>query len=90
MKFLYEAMDNTGLEVKDTIEAESETLAAEHIRSNGLFVTRIKKVEDTFRFADEVPAIDGLVIPWHVVNGAIIFIIGVIVGLALAQIGIGR
>ena len=39
--FQYEAMDNTGLEVKDTIEANSEQEAQSKIREKGFFVTRI-------------------------------------------------
>jgi len=44
--FQYEAMDNTGLEVKETIEAESEAEAQALIREKGFFVTKIQeKVE---------------------------------------------
>lgn len=39
--FTYEAMDNTGLEVKDTIEAASEQDAQTKIREKGFFVTKI-------------------------------------------------
>ncbi len=39
--FQYEAMDNTGLEVKDTIEAESEDEAQTMIREKGFYVTKI-------------------------------------------------
>lgn len=39
--FQYEAMDNTGLEVKDTIEAASEQEAQSRIREKGFFVTKI-------------------------------------------------
>ena len=39
--FQYEAMDNTGLEVKDTIEANSEQEAQSKIREKGFFVTKI-------------------------------------------------
>ena len=39
--FQYEAMDNTGLEVKDTIEANSEQEAQSKIRERGFFVTKI-------------------------------------------------
>ena len=39
--FQYEAMDNTGLEVKDTIEAADETEAQTAIREKGFYVTRI-------------------------------------------------
>ncbi len=54
--FQYEAMDNTGLEVKDTIEAESEDEAQTLIREKGFYVTKIsekrakaKKSADTGR-----------------------------------------
>ncbi len=39
--FQYEAMDNTGLEVKDTIDAGSEAEAQTKIREKGFFVTKI-------------------------------------------------
>lgn len=39
--FQYEAMDNTGLEIKETIEAGSEAEAQQKIREKGFFVTRI-------------------------------------------------
>lgn len=39
--FQYEAMDNTGLEIKETIEAPSEQEAQQMIREKGFFVTKI-------------------------------------------------
>src|SRR5439155_17854343 len=42
--FQYEAMDTTGGEVKDTIEAGSEEEAQQKIRSLGYFVTRLTEV----------------------------------------------
>lgn len=39
--FQYEAMDNSGLEIKDVIEADSEQEATTMIREKGFFVTRI-------------------------------------------------
>ena len=39
--FQYEAMDNTGLEIKETIEANSEQEATQKIREKGFYVTRI-------------------------------------------------
>jgi type IV pilus assembly protein PilC len=39
--FQYEAMDNTGLEVKDIIEANSEQEAQAKIREKGFYVTKI-------------------------------------------------
>jgi type IV pilus assembly protein PilC len=39
--FQYEAMDNTGAEVKDTIDAPSEAEATKLIRDKGFFVTKI-------------------------------------------------
>ena len=39
--FQYEAMDSTGLEVKDTIEAGSEQEAQTKIREKGYYVTKI-------------------------------------------------
>lgn len=41
--FVYEAMDNTGLEVKDHIEAASEQEAQQKIREKGFFVTKIQE-----------------------------------------------
>ncbi|MFO0919074.1 MAG: type II secretion system F family protein [Planctomycetaceae bacterium] len=39
--YVYEAMDNTGQEVKDTIDAASEQEASARIREKGYFVTKI-------------------------------------------------
>lgn len=39
--YMYEAMDNTGQEVKDTIEANSEQEASARIKEKGYFVTKI-------------------------------------------------
>ncbi|TWT58470.1 Type II secretion system protein F [Thalassoglobus neptunius] len=41
--FQYEAMDNTGLEVKDTIEAPTEQEAQALIREKGFYVTKISE-----------------------------------------------
>lgn len=41
--YQYEAMDNTGTEVKDSIEAESEAEAQQLIREKGFFVTNINE-----------------------------------------------
>ncbi len=41
--YMYEAMDNTGLEIKETIEATSETEAQSKIREKGFFVTKIQE-----------------------------------------------
>ncbi len=41
--FQYEAMDNTGLEVKDTIDAPTEAEAQQIIRDKGFFVTKINE-----------------------------------------------
>src|SRR5471032_2038233 len=42
--YQYEAMDTTGGEVKDTIDATSEEEAQQKIRSLGYFVTRLTEV----------------------------------------------
>src|SRR5262245_9132678 len=44
--YQYEAMDTTGGEVKDTIQAGSEEEAQQKIRSLGYFVTRLTEVAD--------------------------------------------
>jgi type IV pilus assembly protein PilC len=41
--YQYEAMDNSGTEVKDSIEAESEAEAQQLIRDQGFFVTKINE-----------------------------------------------
>ena len=41
--YQYEAMDNTGTEVKDSIEAGSEAEAQQKIREQGFFVTKISE-----------------------------------------------
>jgi type IV pilus assembly protein PilC len=43
--FQYEAMDSTGLEVKDTIDAPSEADAQTLIREKGFYVTKIREQE---------------------------------------------
>ncbi|MEZ6062460.1 MAG: type II secretion system F family protein [Planctomycetaceae bacterium] len=43
--FQYEAMDSTGLEVKDSIEAPSEAEAQTMIREKGFYVTKIREKE---------------------------------------------
>jgi len=43
--FQYEAMDSTGLEVKDTIEATTEAEAQTVIREKGFYVTKIREQE---------------------------------------------
>ena len=43
--FQYEAMDSTGLEVKDTIEAPTEAEAQTAIREKGFYVTKIREKE---------------------------------------------
>ena len=43
--FQYEAMDSTGLEVKDSIEAPSEADAQTMIREKGFYVTKIREKE---------------------------------------------
>jgi type IV pilus assembly protein PilC len=43
--FQYEAMDSTGLEVKDTIEATTEAEAQTIIREKGFYVTKIREQE---------------------------------------------
>lgn len=40
--YYYEAMDSTGLEIKDQISASNEAEAQEKVRAKGLYVTRIK------------------------------------------------
>jgi len=54
--FQYEAMDNTGLEIKETIEAASEAEAQQSIREKGFFVTKI--TEKTTRKKKETKAKD--------------------------------
>jgi len=54
--FQYEAMDNTGLEIKETIEAPSEAEAQQAIREKGFFVTKI--TEKTARKKKETKAKD--------------------------------
>ncbi len=41
--YQYEAMDNSGLEIKETIEAASEAEAQQSIREKGFFVTKIQE-----------------------------------------------
>src|ERR1700744_310361 len=41
--YQYEAMDNTGLEIKETIDAGSEAEAQQKIKEKGFFVTKIQE-----------------------------------------------
>ena len=41
--YQYEAMDNTGLEIKETIDATSEVEAQQKIKDKGFFVTKIQE-----------------------------------------------
>jgi type IV pilus assembly protein PilC len=41
--YQYEAMDNTGLEIKETIDAGSEAEAQQKIKEKGFFVTKIRE-----------------------------------------------
>lgn len=43
--FRYEAMDNTGTEIRDTVDAVSEADAQTKIRQNGYFVTKIERAQ---------------------------------------------
>ena len=43
--YQYEAMDTTGGEVKDTIDASSEEEAQQKIKSMGYFVTRLTEIQ---------------------------------------------
>lgn len=44
--YIFEAMDATGRELKDIMEAESEDMAMENIRRMGYFVTKIRLADD--------------------------------------------
>jgi len=57
--YAYEAMDNTGLEVKDTIDAASEQEAQQKIREKGFFVTRIQEKGRTKKKKDGTKGADG-------------------------------
>ena len=56
--FQYEAMDSTGLEVKDTIEAPSEAEAQTMIREKGFYVTKIREKERRKKEAAAAKATD--------------------------------
>lgn len=43
MKYKFEAMDATGMEIKDVVEAEDEGEAMQLIRQMGYFVTKIAR-----------------------------------------------
>lgn len=51
--YQYEAMDTTGGEVKDTVDAGSEEEAQQKIRSMGYFVTRLTEVADKKKKKDK-------------------------------------
>src|SRR5438552_11464097 len=55
--YQYEAMDTTGGEVKDTIDATSEEEAQQKIRSLGYFVTRLTEVATKAKKKDKKKAV---------------------------------
>ncbi len=57
--FMYEAMDNKGMEVKDTIEAATEQEAQSKIRERGFYVTKISEKGRTKKKKDTNPTKDG-------------------------------
>lgn len=54
--FQYEAMDNTGLEVKDVIDAANEDEAQTLIREKGFYVTKITEKKGKAKKTKEAPA----------------------------------
>lgn len=46
MKFVFEAMDKTGMEVRDFVEADNQSDAMAKIRQRGLFVTKLTYVKE--------------------------------------------
>ena len=59
MKFLYEAMDATGLESAGSLEAEDLNQAAASMRQMGLFATKISPMPEASPSALRLPRI-----PW--------------------------
>src|ERR1043165_4716303 len=57
--YQYEAMDTTGGEVKDTIDAGSEEEAQQKIRQMGYFVTRLTEVQKASKKKDKKKAAKG-------------------------------
>lgn len=53
--FMYEAMDNKGMEVKDTIEAATEQEAQSKIRERGFYVTKISEKGRTKKKTQALP-----------------------------------
>ena len=45
-KFKYEALDITGAEIKDVIEASNEQEAVDKIKSLQMFVTKLNKIPE--------------------------------------------
>jgi type II secretory pathway component PulF len=58
MKYYYEAMDATGLEVSGTIEASNEENANILIRKKGLFVTKLKENSKNKYYYEAISALD--------------------------------
>ena len=57
--YQYEAMDNSGTEIKDNIEAESEAEAQQLIREKGFFVTKINEQSKKRKKKAEKKAVTG-------------------------------
>lgn len=55
MEFTYEAMNREGRVVRDRIEAEDRTQAADTLRSRELFVLRLERVRDDSRHTATLP-----------------------------------
>jgi len=53
--YAFEAMDQTGKEIKDTIDANSAEEALEQVRKMGLFPTRIRQVDKPKKKRTKVP-----------------------------------
>ena len=56
LTFQFEAMDSTGQEIKDVIEAPTEAEAQATIRQMGYFVTRISVKKERKKKAEKITA----------------------------------
>ena len=73
MRFKFEAMDKTGLEIKDDIEAESLTHAQTLVRQMGYFITKIHTDEPTLPIKVRPLPIVAVILLVVAVSGLVLF-----------------
>lgn len=83
--YVYEAMDATGMEIRDTIEAPDKAAAQSVIRQRGYFVTRI--YPKNAPLGDYSPHTPALYLPFlpQVVAGVLLLVLGILIGMVIGM-----